>query len=249
MKTIGKKLKNAILGTVGTAILAGGAIAQEPIPTKLPEPIAVEKVEAPVIEETPTVTFGFNALEAAMTDDGKLFNRTYTNIDFNFDNFKLTYHGLNQADNLGKDETGTRSFDSYFGTHNFGIAPAGGLTELVLNFKTDSEGIIEGTEGIGLRDYGLVKQIADYGWARAITDGKDLELSTLLGWKLSDKLGMELYHSPSLNFSTGNIGHYTELTPLKLKIGDNTDLFFRIEGFDLNFGNDARYLIGISTTF
>ena len=201
---------------IGSGLITGCA-------TK-PNGFAGKEVEIPVLRVHP----GYNALEAALTDEGNLRNRLLTNLDFSTGDLKIGYHGVNEMEDLDP--------DTYFGIHRIHVGKG---TRGEAKIKTNSKGIVDAK--FGIRDTTLPMMIGCYGYTEAVTHGKEGEVAVFLGKGLGKGFFLEAFMSASVPYdSDKNVKWYHELE-LKKSFGDHYSVFLRGEIKDFN-----RHKTGIS---
>jgi hypothetical protein len=204
-KTIAKKIATiAGIGILGTASLE--AVAQD----------------------TLKVNKGFNAIEAGITDQGSLRTRVYTNIEISDNNLRVDYHGLN--------EISANADKGYFGRNTFMLGLAKNKTIRLANVVklASIEGKVKVVDyKIGARinlPFNAAKKVAiDYGFLDVTTDGKALNLTSLIGKDLGKGWSCEVTGAAEISYA-GKAGFYTELEGYKNLTKDgHVAVFGRVE--------------------
>ena len=146
------------------------------------------------------INLRYNALETLVTEDGDVRYRLLSNVDFNIDDFRVGYSGLNEANNLDE--------DTYFGRHALLLSKEDSGTSLAAVIKTTKDGAID--KKIGIRNTSLVNKLGGYGRIDAVADGDAANLTAFYGRPFGRGFSAELYHSLEIPFE-GKPGHYTEV--------------------------------------
>ncbi len=233
------------------------------------------KIEQTVVEAKDPLycTAGPNALQFAQTDNGDIRTRLYTNIGVNVDALdgQIIWRGMNEVDNFGKDETGNRSFDNYFGRNTIGFKPYDCPVEFVADAKFSNNGFIwgNGAEGImyGARVpiktlTGLVTDanLVDCGSLQVTADLDDFNdcdrfnTKAYLGWNLTDNLSLGVFNSIDWStdgntlleaFKNENMNAHTELD-LSYNLGNGVSVFGRLEAKNFRFDADnSNAMVGV----
>lgn len=174
---------------------------------------------------------GYNAIEAAVTQDGKARARVLTHLDFAFDQYTLGYHALNEAED-----------DTYFGRHTF-VAGPNGETKPAIVLKVSEDGLFD--TKVGIRNTGLPKRLGLYGNVDATLDDKAGNLSAFLG-KPFGKYSIEGLQEMEIPYN-GKPRWFTEVQ-LNRSIHKDAAVFLRVES--PNFSRkEAKMLAGTSYSF
>lgn len=186
---------------------------------------------------------GYNAIEAAYTDNYHSRQRLLTNIDINKWGISTGYHGLNQIDGLeGRD---------HCARHVTSLGKSGAKTKLaaVVQVLPDTAGAIIDKK-LGIRNTGLIEDLGGYGSAELASNTNAANLTFFYGRDLGERFSGELYSSTEFPFKgklKDEISNHTELQVNK-KIFENISLFVRSEmdNFDIK---KSINMAGISASF
>jgi len=175
-------------------------------------------------------TAGFNTLEESVNcADGSARTRAINNIAQEVGGAEISYHGLNQLNDLDG--------ATYSGVQRFMVRGKDGKVRVLVRVCTAGDGSARTMAGARLPNV-----LGDYGFTDISADQDGANLTVYFGKVIGKRQSLELLHSHNFSFS-GAPSAYDEVQ-YNLKVGRHWDVVARAEvpAFD---AKKARWYAGI----